>query len=60
MSCEFHESAIIQAYKYWLFEESKKADNKAFHTGEQFNLGYAAGLDVCRAKFIKYFGGESQ
>lgn len=45
---------MIQAFKDWLLEESKKADKKAFHTGEQFNLGYAAGLDACCAKFIEY------
>lgn len=50
------ESVIVQAFKDWLFEESKKADSKAFHFGEQFNLGYAAGLDACCAKFIEYIG----
>ena len=49
-----HESVMIQAFKDWLFEESKKADSKAFHFGGQFDLGYAAGLDVCRTKFIEY------
>lgn len=47
---------MIQSFKDWLLEESKKADKKAFYNGEQFNLGYAAGLDACRAKFIEYFG----
>lgn len=49
-----HDGVMVQAFKNWLFEESKKADSKAFHFGWQFNLGYAAGLDVCRTKFIKY------
>lgn len=47
---------MIQSFKDWLLEESKKADKKAFYNGEQFNLGYAVGLDACRAKFIEYFG----
>lgn len=51
---EHYESIMVQAFKDWLFEESKKADSKAFYVGEQFNLGYAAGLDVCCAKFIEY------
>lgn len=49
-----HESVMIQAFKDWLFEESNKADSKAFHFGGQFDLGYAAGLDICRTKFIEY------
>lgn len=53
-----YEFIMFQAFKGWLFEESKRADSKAFHFGAQFNLGYAAGLDACRAKFIEYFGKE--
>lgn len=49
-----HDGVMVQAFKDWLFEESKKADSKAFHFGGQFNLGYAAGLDVCCAKFIEH------
>ena len=49
-----HDGVMVQAFKDWLFEESKKADSKAFHFGGHFNLGYAAGLDVCRTKFIEY------
>lgn len=53
---EHCDSVMIRAFKDWLFEESKKADSKAFYTGEQFNLGYAAGLDACYAKFMEYIG----
>lgn len=51
-----NENSMVRVFKDWLFEESKKADSKAFHIGEQFNLGYAAGLDACYAKFIEYIG----
>ena len=51
-----NESVMVRVFKDWLFEESKKADIKAFHFGGQFNLGYAAGLNVCYAKFIEYVG----
>ncbi len=50
------DNVMVQAFKDWLFEKSKKADSKAFYTGEQFDLGYAAGLDACYAKFIAYIG----
>lgn len=51
-----HDSVMVQVFKDWLFEESKKADSKAFHFGGQFDLGYAAGLGICRTKFIEYIG----
>lgn len=46
-----YDSVVVQLFKDWLIEESRKADDKAYHVGEQFNLGYAAGLDVCYERF---------
>ena len=46
-----YDSVMIQLFKDWLIEESRKADDKAYHVGGQFNLGYAAGLDACYEKF---------
>ena len=40
-----YDSVVVQLFKDWLIEESRKADDKAYHVGGQFNLGYAAGLD---------------
>lgn len=45
------DSVVVQLFKDWLIEESRKADDKAYHVGGQFNLGYAAGLDVCYERF---------
>ena len=42
----------------WLIEESRKADDKAHHVGGQFNLGYAARVDACCEKFVKYVDGR--
>ncbi len=49
-----YDSVMVQLFKDWLIEESRKADSKAYHFGGQFNLGYAAGLDVCCERFIEY------
>lgn len=38
-----YDSVVVQLFKDWLIEESRKADSKAYHFGGQFNLGYAAG-----------------
>ena len=46
-----YDSVVVQLFKDWLIEESRKADSKAYHFGGQFNLGYAAGLDVCCERF---------
>ena len=48
-----YDSVVVQLFKDWLIEESRKADDKAYHVGGQFNLGYAAGLDACCEKFIE-------
>lgn len=48
-----YDSVVVQLFKDWLIEESRKADDKAYHVGGQFNLGYAAGLDVCLERFIE-------
>lgn len=53
-----YDSVIVQLFKDWLIEESRKAGDKAYHVGGQFNLGYAAGLDVCRKRFIEYVDGR--
>jgi hypothetical protein len=45
-----YDSVMVQLFKDWLIEESRKADKKAYHVGGQFNLGYAAGLDACCEK----------
>ena len=49
-----YNSVVVQLFKDWLIEESRKADDKAYHVGGQFNLGYAAGLDACCEKFVEY------
>ena len=49
-----YDSVVVQLFKDWLIEESRKADKKAYHFGGQFNLGYAAGLDVCCERFVEY------
>ena len=49
-----YDSVVVQLFKDWLIEESRKADDKAYHVGGQFNLGYAAGLDACYEKFMEY------
>ena len=49
-----YDSVVVQLFKDWLIEESRKADDKAYHFGEQFNLGYAAGLDACCERFLEY------
>ena len=46
-----YDTVMVQLFKDWLIEESRKADSKAYHFGGQFNLGYAAGLDVCCERF---------
>lgn len=46
-----YDTVMVQLFKDWLIEESRKADKKAYHFGGQFNLGYAAGLDVCCERF---------
>lgn len=53
-----YDSVMVQLFKDWLIEESRKADKKAYHFGGQFNLGYAAGLDACYEKFIEYVDGR--
>lgn len=53
-----YDSVVVQLFKDWLIEESRKADDKAYHVGGQFNLGYAAGLDVCVEKFVEYVDGR--
>ena len=50
-----YDSVVVQLFKDWLIEESRKADDKAYHVGGQFNLGYAAGLDACCEKFAEYY-----
>lgn len=49
-----YDSVVVQLFKDWLIEESRKADDKAYHVGGQFNLGYASGFDACYEKFIEY------
>lgn len=46
-----YDSVMVQLFKDWLIEESRKADKKAYHVDGQFNLGYAAGLDACCERF---------
>ena len=46
-----YDSVMVQLFKDWLIEESRKADDKAYHVGVQFNLGYAAGLYACCERF---------
>lgn len=53
-----HDSVMVQLFKDWLIVESYKADDKAYHIGGQFNLGYAAGLDACYEKFMEYVDGR--
>lgn len=53
-----YDSVVVQLFKDWLIEESRKADDKAYHVGGQFNLGYAAGLDTCVEKFVEYVEGK--
>lgn len=53
-----YDSVVVQLFKDWLIEESRKADSKAYHVGGQFNLGYAAGLDVCLERFVEYVEGR--
>lgn len=53
-----YDTVMIQLFKNWLIEESRKADDKAYHVGGQFNLGYAAGLDVCCERFVEYVDGR--
>ena len=53
-----YDSVVVQLFKDQLIEESRKADNKAYHVGGQFNLGYAAGLDACCEKFVEYVEGR--
>lgn len=51
-----YDTVIVQLFKDWLIEESRKADDKAYHVGGQFNLGYAAGLDACCERFNEIVG----
>lgn len=53
-----YDTVMVQLFKDWLIEESRKADDKAYHVGGQFNLGYAAGLDVCCERFVEYVDGR--
>lgn len=53
-----YDTVMVQLFKEWLIEESRKADDKAYHVGGQFNLGYAAGLDVCCERFVEYVDGR--
>ena len=53
-----YDGVVVQLFKDWLIEESRKADDKACHVGGQFNLGYAAGLDVCLERFVEYVDGR--
>ena len=53
-----YDSVVVQLFKDWLIEESHKTDDKAYHVGGQFNLGYAAGLDACVEKFVEYIEGR--
>ena len=53
-----YDSVVVQLLKDWLIEESRKADDKAYHVGGPFNLGYAAGFDACREKFFEYVDGR--
>lgn len=55
-----YDSVVVQLFKDWLVEESRKADDKAYHVGGQFNLGYAAGLDACCEKFMEYYEKETK
>ena len=55
-----YDSVVVQLFKDWLIEESRKADDKAYHVGGQFNLGYAAGLDACCEKFMEYYAKETK
>ena len=50
-----YDSVVVQLFKDWLIEESRKADDKAYHVGGQFNLGYAAGLDAYCEKFVEFY-----
>ena len=53
-----YDSVMVQLFKDWLIEESRKADDKAYHVGGQFNLGYASGLDACYERFVEYVDGR--
>lgn len=53
-----YDSVMVQLFKDWLIEESRKADDKAYHVGGQFNLGYAAGLNDCLERFVEYVDGR--
>ena len=53
-----YDSVVVQLFKDWLIEESRKADDKAYYVGGQFNLGYAAGIDACRERFVEYVDGR--
>ena len=53
-----YDTVMVQLFKDWLIEESRKADDKAYHVGGQFNLGYAAGFDACYEKFMEYVEGR--
>ena len=55
-----YDAVMVQLFKDWLIEESRKADDKAYHVGGQFNLGYAAGLDACCEKFVEYYEKETK
>ena len=46
-----YDTVMVQLFKDWLIEESRKADKKAYHVGGQFNLGYAAGISACLERF---------
>ena len=52
-----YDSVVVQLFKDW-FEESRKADDKAYHVGGQFNLGYASGIDACCERFNEYVDGR--
>ena len=52
-----YDSVVVQLFKDW-FEESRKADDKAYHVGGQFNLDYASGIDACCERFNEYVDGR--
>lgn len=53
-----YDSVMVQVFKDWLIEESRKVSDKAYHVGGQFNLGYAAGISACCERFVEYVDGR--
>lgn len=52
------DSVALKLFRDWLLEASTKADKKAYHATDRFDIGYAAGLDVCCERFIEYVDGR--